>query len=246
MIAQQWQFTYRYPAVRRRRDVRAGAPGRPHGRVPRHVARRDPLVLGLPARRQGRRGARRRQHRVHDAEARGPVRDPLRRAVRPVARLHVRPRARALAGRVRERWIAHAQRANAPSTHYLPKYASVYYPDPLREGRMSAPETPTAARGAGSSGRSGLLTFNLLWGIVGLVVGYAIGLWIGHRHGLALRLGGRDRLERHRRPARLRRSGRSATWPGSGFLNHPIARLFGTLRRRRAPRRARAGPLLRG
>ena len=48
---------------------------------------------------------------------------------------------------------------------------------------MSAPETPTAARAPESSGRNGLLTFNVIWGIVGLVVGYAIGLWIGHRMG---------------------------------------------------------------
>ena len=32
------------------------------------------------------------------------------------------------------RWIAHVQSANAPSTHYLPKYAKVYYPAPLERG----------------------------------------------------------------------------------------------------------------
>ncbi len=32
------------------------------------------------------------------------------------------------------RWIAHVQRANAPSTHYLPKYAGVYYPAPTQRG----------------------------------------------------------------------------------------------------------------
>jgi hypothetical protein len=32
------------------------------------------------------------------------------------------------------RWIAHAQRANVYSTHYLPKYAKVYYPTPLERG----------------------------------------------------------------------------------------------------------------
>ena len=31
-------------------------------------------------------------------------------------------------------WIAKAQSANAPSTHYLPKYAHVYYPDPTARG----------------------------------------------------------------------------------------------------------------
>jgi hypothetical protein len=29
------------------------------------------------------------------------------------------------------RWIAKVRRLNAPSTHYLPRYAHVYYPDPL-------------------------------------------------------------------------------------------------------------------
>ncbi len=32
------------------------------------------------------------------------------------------------------KWIAHAQVANAPATHYLPKYAHVYYPLPLQRG----------------------------------------------------------------------------------------------------------------
>jgi cytochrome c oxidase subunit II len=31
-------------------------------------------------------------------------------------------------------WIAKVQTANAPSTHYLPKYAHVYYPDPTARG----------------------------------------------------------------------------------------------------------------
>ena len=32
------------------------------------------------------------------------------------------------------RWIAHAQQANAPATHYLPKYAKAYYPTPTQRG----------------------------------------------------------------------------------------------------------------
>ncbi len=31
-------------------------------------------------------------------------------------------------------WIAHARVLNAPSTHYLPRYARVYYPDPTARG----------------------------------------------------------------------------------------------------------------
>jgi len=41
---------------------------------------------------------------------------------------------------------------------------------------MNAMETPATAPAPAGTGRSGLLTFNLLWGLVGLVVGYAIGL----------------------------------------------------------------------
>ena len=45
--------------LRRRRDADAGAARQQDDRVPRHLAGRDPLVLGLPARRQGRRQPRR-------------------------------------------------------------------------------------------------------------------------------------------------------------------------------------------
>lgn len=33
-----------------------------------------------------------------------------------------------------QRWIAHVQQANAPATHYLPKYAKTYYPAPTQRG----------------------------------------------------------------------------------------------------------------
>ena len=39
-----------------------------------------------------------------------------------------------LSGAGWRRWIAHAQTANAPSTHYLPRYAKTYYPDPQQRG----------------------------------------------------------------------------------------------------------------
>ncbi len=41
VIAQQWEFTYRYPSLRRARDVAARAAGRHEDRAPRHLARRD-------------------------------------------------------------------------------------------------------------------------------------------------------------------------------------------------------------
>jgi cytochrome c oxidase subunit 2 len=39
-----------------------------------------------------------------------------------------------LSGSAFSAWIAKAQSANAPATHFLPKYAHVYYPDPTARG----------------------------------------------------------------------------------------------------------------
>ena len=91
---------------------------------------------------------------------------------------------------------------------------------------MSAPETPTAARAPESSGRNGLLTFNVIWGIVGLVVGYAIGLWIGHR--LGSRFDWVAEIDYNDIAVLLGYSlGTVGYLAGLGILNHPIARLFG-------------------
>jgi cytochrome c oxidase subunit I len=89
---------------------------------------------------------------------------------------------------------------------------------------MSQSETPAVAVPAKQ--RNGLLTFNVLWGIVGAIVGYAIGLAIGHRMGsrfdwvadidyndIAILLG--------------YVLGTFGYLAGLGILNHPIARLFG-------------------
>ena len=69
VIGQQWAWTFRYPDNGGLRDDAPRAPGRPARRVPRHVAGRHPLVLGLRARRQGRRRARRRQRRLRHRAA---------------------------------------------------------------------------------------------------------------------------------------------------------------------------------
>ena len=120
--------------VRRRRDVLAGVAGRAHGRVPRHLARRDPLVLGLPARRQGRRRARRRQHRLHDARSTwGSSRSAAPSCAAcgtatctPTATSSPRPGSAAGSRSARHR--------TPRRLHYLPKYARVYYPDPTARG----------------------------------------------------------------------------------------------------------------
>jgi cytochrome c oxidase subunit II len=43
-------------------------------------------------------------------------------------------KARVLSSSGFDAWIAKAQQQNAPSTHYLPKYAHVYYPEPTGRG----------------------------------------------------------------------------------------------------------------
>ena len=53
------------PAVRRDGDHPAGAAGEPAGRVPRHLAGRDPQLLGLPARGESRREPGRGQRGLH-------------------------------------------------------------------------------------------------------------------------------------------------------------------------------------
>ena len=69
VIAQQWEFTYRYPDLRRRRDDRTSCCRRTQ-LIELHVTSLDvdPLLLGLPARRQGRREPRRRQRRLRQAD----------------------------------------------------------------------------------------------------------------------------------------------------------------------------------
>ncbi len=78
------------PDLRRRRDLAARAPGRQADRAPRHLPRRRALVLGLRPRRQGRRDPRHRQRRLREHALAAELRHPLRRALRPLPRLHVR------------------------------------------------------------------------------------------------------------------------------------------------------------
>ncbi len=68
VIAQQWLFTYRYPTYGGVETTQLYLPVNKIDRTPRHLARRDPLLLGLQARRQGRREPGRRQRRLRQAD----------------------------------------------------------------------------------------------------------------------------------------------------------------------------------
>ena len=103
----------------------------PDGRTPCHLARCDPLVLGVPVGGQGRRESQRGQRRVRQADQDADLRSSLRRAVRDLARLHVRPRARGKAGRV-QAWSREQQKRFAATTKYLPPYSTKYVPEPAR------------------------------------------------------------------------------------------------------------------
>jgi cytochrome c oxidase subunit 1 len=91
---------------------------------------------------------------------------------------------------------------------------------------MSNAETPAAAAAPSAGGRNGILTFNLLWGIVGLVVGYAIGLAIGHR--MASRFDWIADTDQNDIAILLGYVlGTFGYLAGLGIFNHPVARLFG-------------------
>ena len=64
VIGQQWEFTYRYPSYGGVETPHLVLPAEHPDPAARHLARRHPLLLGLPARRQGRRQPRRRQRRL--------------------------------------------------------------------------------------------------------------------------------------------------------------------------------------
>ena len=111
VIAQQWAFTYRFPEYGGVEMPHLELPVEPDGRTARHLARRDPLLLGLPARRQGGRQPERRQRRVRQADARTDLRSALRRAVRDLARRDVRPRPRR-----QPRGVRHVDRRTADAS----------------------------------------------------------------------------------------------------------------------------------
>jgi cytochrome c oxidase subunit 1 len=89
---------------------------------------------------------------------------------------------------------------------------------------MSHAETPAAAPPARAG--NGLLSFNILWGVVGAVIGYAVGLAIGHRMGS--RFDWVAAIDQNDIAILLGYVlGTFGYLAGLGILNHPVARLFG-------------------
>ena len=120
------------PDLRRIRDRPTGRP-RPHEhRVQRHVARRDPQLLGLPARGEGRRQPRLQQRRLRHAPAAGVLHRAVRRALRDLARRHVQLGRRGDPAAVRV--LGQAHRGQAAQEHQA---AAAVRPDlhPRRQRR---------------------------------------------------------------------------------------------------------------
>ena len=132
VIAQQWAFTFRYPTFGGVETPHLAAPGRPEHRAARHLARRDPLVLGARPRGEGRRQSGGRQRRLR-APQRGPqLLDSLRRALRALPRAHVRHRRGDERRRASSPGSTAQQAAFGPATGALPKFRSHYNPAPHR------------------------------------------------------------------------------------------------------------------
>ena len=100
VIGQQWTWTYRYPQFGGMESSELMLAGEYPGDVPRDVAGRDPQLLGLPARREGRREPAGGQRGVRDAEGARQRHGPVQRAVRHLARRHVQLRPRGAPDRV--------------------------------------------------------------------------------------------------------------------------------------------------
>jgi cytochrome c oxidase subunit I len=90
---------------------------------------------------------------------------------------------------------------------------------------MNQTATPTPER-ASAPGGNWLLSFNVIWGLVGLIVGYAIGLWIGHR--MASHFDWIADTDQNDVAILLGYAlGTVGYLGGLGILNHPAARLLG-------------------
>ena len=131
VIAQQWEFTYRYPSYGGLETSQLVIPA--DTLIELHVTSLDAIhsfwayQLGIKA------DANPGVDNVAFLKTKGPrdLRHPLRRAVRALARLHVLDRPRRAAGQFAA-WVKQQQAVFASVAQYMPPYANEYYPDPQR------------------------------------------------------------------------------------------------------------------
>ncbi len=132
VIAQQWEFTYRYPTYGGVETPHLVLPAEHADPAARHLARRVhsfwAYQLGVKA------DANPGVDNVVYVQTKGPlhVRHPLRRALRALARLHVRHRPASSTQAAFATWIKQQQSYFAPVCAYLPPYATTYAPRPAR------------------------------------------------------------------------------------------------------------------
>ena len=133
VIAQQWQFTYRFPGYGGVETRQIELPA--NTSVEFNVTSLDVIhsFWAYQLGRQGRRESRREQHRVR--ETKGPLTFHVRCAelCGAVARLHVQHRPVVPKAQFAS-WIAQQQQQYAPATKNLPPYSKTYFPQPLRRG----------------------------------------------------------------------------------------------------------------
>src|SRR5258707_7497093 len=167
------------PDLRRRRGDSPRAARQSDRRTARHIARRDPLLLGLPARRQGRREPRRRQRRVREADPDRDLRTALRGALRHLARRHVRPRPRRQPARLRTldpRTAADLRAGDQGAAEVLEDLC----PRTDEAWRMSSVTSTAQAPMTQRPLWRRLIGFNLLSAVILGIGGYYLGWWIGH------------------------------------------------------------------
>ncbi len=131
VIGQQWEFTYRYPSLGGFETNQLMLPANTD--VVLHVTSLDvvhsfwAVELGVKA--DANPGV---DNVAYVETQRGAhVPRPLRRALRPLPRLHVQQRPDRRAATL-AKWAKEQQRQFAPIAKYVPPYATTYFPDPQR------------------------------------------------------------------------------------------------------------------
>ena len=191
VIAQQWQFTYRFPQYG---DVETFALALPaHRNIEFQVTSLDVVhsfwayQLGVKA--DAVPGA----NNIAYVTTHGPTSFSIRCAELCGVWHGAMDATGTVLGRAGfARWITAQRLHNAPATHFLPPYARSYFPEPtgragltdlqVTPGERAARSTPTG----GSTGPSFWRRGNIVIAFVLAVIGFAIGWWIGDRIGAHL------------------------------------------------------------